>query len=241
MAPARRDVETAAMRFQRTHRATEAATRRAKLEDTAHGWLPCRGITMSRFTALTATAVTAALFAGFHPPLHAQPDPSLADVPLPRLQSMVLSCDLQSTANLEQTHTTAFCAFAADELRRRAFDGDHERLLAWWRDERTRLKDGAKPAPQTRAGGGEPPAAMPVAAPAATPPFSHATPEQLKSAYLQCERLALATPLDFGTAAQCSMVYEALKQRVFGGDFERLLAWWRQESKSTEDSALATP
>jgi hypothetical protein len=196
---------------------------------------------MSRLTALAATAVTAALFVGVHPTSHAQSDPSLVDVSLPRLQSMVLSCDLQPTANLEQTFTTAFCDFAADELRRRAFDGDHERLLAWWRAEHARFEDGAAPAPEAPAEREEPPAATPVVAPAATPPVSHATPEQLKSAYLQCERLVLTTPMDFGTAAQCSMVYEALKQRVFGGDFERLLAWWQQESKSTEDSARATP
>ncbi|HJV96708.1 MAG TPA: hypothetical protein VJ608_11755 [Albitalea sp.] len=165
----------------------------------------------------------------------------MADVPLPRLQSMVLSCDLQPAANLEQTFTTAFCAFAADELRQRAFDGDHERLLAWWRDEHARLEDGAQPATEIPAGRDEPPAAMPVVAPAATLPLSHATPEQLKSTYLQCERLALMTPLDVGTAAQCSVVYETLKQRVFAGDFERLHAWWRQEAKGPEDSALATP
>jgi hypothetical protein len=202
---------------------------------------------MSRFTALTASAVTAALFAGFHPTLHAQPDPSLADIPLPRLQSMVLPCDLQPPANQELTFTTAFCAFAADELRRRAFGGDLERLLAWWRDERARLEDGAAPASEQPARPARSSAAMPVAtpvtAPAATPPFSRATPEQLKSTYLQCERLAQATPLDFGTAAHCSMVYEELKQRVFAGDFDRLLAWWRQESKAVaaEGTARATP
>jgi hypothetical protein len=154
---------------------------------------------------------------------------------------MVLSCDLRPTANQEQTLTTAFCAFAADELRRRAFDGDHERLLAWWRDERARLEEDAAPAPEQPATDMESPAAMPVVAPAATPPLSRAAPEQLKSAYLQCERLALTTPLDFGTAAQCSVVYEALKQRVFAGDFERLHAWWRQASKATAETALATP
>jgi hypothetical protein len=58
-----------------------------------------------------------------------------------------------------------------------------------------------------------------------------ATPEQLKTAFLECDRLSQTVPLDFGTAAQCSVVYEALKQRVFDGDFERLLVWWRVEAK----------
>jgi hypothetical protein len=199
---------------------------------------------MSRVTALTATAVAAALFAGFHPTLHAQPDPSLAGIPLPRLQSMVLSCDLQSPANQELTFTTSFCAFAADELLRRAFGGDHERLLAWWRDGRAQLEHSAAPASEQSARPARSSAALPVStAPAAMPPSSRATPEQLKATYLQCDRLAQETRLDFATAAHCSMVHEELKQRVFAGDFDRLLAWWRQESKAlaVEGAARATP
>lgn len=202
---------------------------------------------MSRVTAFTVAAAAAALFAGFHPQLHAQPDPSLADVPLARLQSMVLPCDLQPPANHELTLTTAFCAFAADELRRRAFGGDNERLLAWWRDERARLENGAAPASEQPARPARSSAAMSaatlVSARDATRPLSRATPEQLKSTYLQCERLAQATTLDFGIAAHCSMVYEELKQRVFAGDFDRLHVWWQQESKAivAEGAARATP
>jgi hypothetical protein len=145
----------------------------------------------------------------------AQPDPSLADVPLPRLQEMVEPCELQRSTGEPMTALGALCALAADELRRRAFAGDNERLLAWWRDEQVR---------RSRATAQERPAM-----PAAKTPPGRATPEQLKSDYLHCERLAQATLLDFGTAGDCSMVYEELKQRVFGGDFHLLLAWWRQQ------------
>ena len=55
------------------------------------------------------------------------------------------------------------------------------------------------------------------------------TPEELKSAYLACDRLAGSTFLDAGGAANCSLVHEELKQRVFGGDFARLLDWWQRE------------
>ena len=55
-----------------------------------------------------------------------------------------------------------------------------------------------------------------------------ATPAELESAYLDCDRMAMTTLLDFGTAAQCSVVYEKFKERVFGGDFNRLLAWHQQ-------------
>ena len=55
------------------------------------------------------------------------------------------------------------------------------------------------------------------------------TPDRLKSAYLDCERGAATGFLDAGDAANCSAVYEELKQLVFGGDFDRLLAWWHSQ------------
>jgi hypothetical protein len=181
---------------------------------------------MSRFTALAAAAATAALLAGVHPALQAQPEPSLANVPLSRLQSMVLHCDLHPSAAQALNFTTAFCSFATDELRQRAFGGNPERLLGWLRDERSRLEVDATPAPEQ-----------------AERPEPRATPEQLKSTFLQCDRLSQETALDSGTAAQCSVVYEELKQRVFAGDFERLLAWWRVETKGTaaQETASASP
>ena len=51
--------------------------------------------------------------------------------------------------------------------------------------------------------------------------------EELKSAYLHCDRLATAAFLDAGDAASCSLVYEELKQRLFSGDFQLLLDWWQ--------------
>lgn len=55
------------------------------------------------------------------------------------------------------------------------------------------------------------------------------TADQLKSAYLDCDRRATTAFLDAGDAANCSLVYEELKQRVFAGDFDRLLAWWQSQ------------
>jgi hypothetical protein len=66
--------------------------------------------------------------------------------------------------------------------------------------------------------------------PAMPAALAQASPEQLKAAYLQCDRLVRSAPLDSGTAATCSVIYETLKQRVFDGDFHRLLAWSRTQS-----------
>ncbi|KAB2873792.1 MAG: hypothetical protein IT503_08590 [Burkholderiaceae bacterium] len=53
----------------------------------------------------------------------------------------------------------------------------------------------------------------------------------LKAVYLRCDAEANRRLLDFGDAALCSLAYEALKRRVFGGDFDALLAWWRTQPR----------
>lgn len=60
-------------------------------------------------------------------------------------------------------------------------------------------------------------------------PLDALTVAQLKTAYLECDRRASSVMLDAGEAANCSFVHEALKQRAFGGDFDRLLARWKSE------------
>ena len=75
-------------------------------------------------------------------------------------------------------------------------------------------------------------AASPVPSPAQAqaPDRRHlasASVEALQRTYLECDRVATNTRLDLASAAHCSMVGEELKHRVFDGDFERLLAWWR--------------
>jgi hypothetical protein len=51
--------------------------------------------------------------------------------------------------------------------------------------------------------------------------------DALKREYLKCERAAAQGIQDFSTALSCSMLYEELRQRVFGGNFNALLGWWR--------------
>lgn len=59
--------------------------------------------------------------------------------------------------------------------------------------------------------------------------FATASVEQLKRAYLECDRRAMDGVLDFDDAARCSMIHEVLKERGFGGDFDRMLAWWKSQ------------
>ena len=67
---------------------------------------------------------------------------------------------------------------------------------------------------------------------------------RLKHAYLLCAHMSGQRVLDAAEAAICSMAGEVLKKRTFAGDFEALLAWWRQHrhsepSQESLDSLLA--
>lgn len=82
----------------------------------------------------------------------------------------------------------------------------------------------------------------------AQPDRSHLAPvpvDQLKAMYLQCERTASGSLLDAGEAAECSMVGEELLARCIGGDYSRLLQWWRAERASaarcTDPGAAPAP
>jgi len=54
--------------------------------------------------------------------------------------------------------------------------------------------------------------------------------EKLKVIYLGCERTASAGRLDGGDAMYCSMVYEELKKKGFGGEFRHIRSWLDRQS-----------
>jgi hypothetical protein len=51
----------------------------------------------------------------------------------------------------------------------------------------------------------------------------------LKAMFMRCAAEASEQMLDFGSAAVCSIGYEALLRRGFSGNFQALMAWWRAE------------
>ena len=55
----------------------------------------------------------------------------------------------------------------------------------------------------------------------------------LKTIYLGCSREALQRSLGSGEIASCSIVYETLLRRGFGGDFMAVLAWSRAQRDDT--------
>lgn len=58
----------------------------------------------------------------------------------------------------------------------------------------------------------------------------------LKAMFMQCAAQANEQVLDFGSAAACSIGYEALLKRGFSGDFQALMAWWRTQ-RDTDSTA----
>jgi len=61
-------------------------------------------------------------------------------------------------------------------------------------------------------------------------PFAqNLTTAELKRVYLACDLASSIARLEMHEAMQCSIVHEELKQRVFGGNFDQMLAWWREQ------------
>ena len=60
----------------------------------------------------------------------------------------------------------------------------------------------------------------------------------LKVDFLRCERAAGVALLGPADAAACSHVYERLLEVGFGGDFKRLLAWWRAQQAAAVSNPI---
>jgi len=60
---------------------------------------------------------------------------------------------------------------------------------------------------------------------------------KLERAFWLCDHAATTRGVDGDAAILCVAATEELKERKFGGDFEQLLTWWRQ-NKATEHANL---
>ena len=60
---------------------------------------------------------------------------------------------------------------------------------------------------------------------AAPPEVAEYAEDELKAIYVICENNASSARMERGEVMFCSIIYEELKQRVFGGDFRKLKEW----------------
>lgn len=65
--------------------------------------------------------------------------------------------------------------------------------------------------------------------------FDQAPEECLKTMFMHCSDASERQVLGAGIGMMCSTAYEALLKRVFKGDFETLLAWWRSQRVQSTD------
>ncbi|MCU0897658.1 MAG: hypothetical protein MUC55_09160 [Burkholderiales bacterium] len=72
-----------------------------------------------------------------------------------------------------------------------------------------------------------------------TEPSARPSPDlaTLERAFWMCDHAATTRGVDGDTAQLCVVVTDEFKQARFGGDFERLLEWWRQH-KPAEHARL---
>ena len=56
--------------------------------------------------------------------------------PVHLLKAEYLACDRAATQNRLPPGTAAYCSSVAEELLARGFEGDFERLVAWWRSQK---------------------------------------------------------------------------------------------------------
>jgi hypothetical protein len=52
--------------------------------------------------------------------------------------------------------------------------------------------------------------------------------DKLEALHWDCDYMASKQQMDAGDAGICSVVYERIKAEKFGGDFNKMLAWWNQ-------------
>ena len=65
--------------------------------------------------------------------------------------------------------------------------------------------------------------------PRSTAGASHAgAPSGHERSFWACDYAGTVALLDSGTAAACSAIFEDVKKTRFNGDFDAMLAWWRQ-------------
>jgi hypothetical protein len=78
----------------------------------------------------------AAMLALATPLVHCQPqDDSLKTVPIDELKSVYLSCNRAAISGRLDTAAIMQCSVVYEELKRRAFEGDFDKLIAWSRSQ----------------------------------------------------------------------------------------------------------
>jgi len=79
--------------------------------------------------------------------------------------------------------------------------------------------------------------------PARSGELSAQSSEQLRAAYLECDRVTSTTSVGPEYMSACAEIGSVLMHRDFGGDLRRQLEWWRnaRDAMRPEQEALVAP
>ena len=91
-------------------------------------------------------------------------------------------------------------------------------------------------------------ASLTTLAPAAESDFATAAPlfprmsddAHLEHAFWACDYNVTTYGADKADAMACSAIYESLKRRKFGGDFQALVDWWQRNKTAEHARVLST-
>jgi hypothetical protein len=67
---------------------------------------------------------------------------------------------------------------------------------------------------------------------------ARSSPLDLENAFWECDYAVTTSGLGLGEGAMCADIQDEFKRRKFGGDFDAMLTWWRQ-NKAERHSAIA--
>jgi hypothetical protein len=170
-------------------------------------------------------------------------DPAKRD--LDQLERLFWICDhAASTEGVTGVEGIA-CGEATEQVRVRKFGGNFEAMLVWWRENKGAMQQALggpkmRPVSDSPAKGRVRNQDTAVRQGHANSPLETLSEPRLKSLYLTCSRAASRQLLASTEIGFCSVVYETLLTRVFGGDFHALLAWSKRHPDGA-GGAGATP
>lgn len=89
-------------------------------------------------TAIRLHAATLALVVVESTAFAQAPDAYTESQSIQALKATYLACDRATSASRMDPSVAGQCMSVSDELMRRAFEGDFDRLIVWWRAEKAR-------------------------------------------------------------------------------------------------------
>lgn len=156
----------------------------------------------------------------------AQVAAQLETLPESNLKALYLRCEGAAAESGLAFGAAAMCSHAYERLLKTAFNGDFDKLLAWWSDARTQSGSAEQNATsaEQEAASAEQEAASAEQDGAAAPRIEATS--YLEEAFWKCDYSIARETMGRRQAAICGTVIEGVRKEKFRGDNDKLLQWW---------------